>query len=46
MGHGGGNYKKYPAMAGRAQRLVAGYGFPCAVIDAPGHGARPRTTHD
>jgi pimeloyl-ACP methyl ester carboxylesterase len=46
MGHGGGNHKKHPAMAGRAQRLVIGCGFHVAVIDAPGHGDRPRTAHD
>jgi cephalosporin-C deacetylase-like acetyl esterase len=46
MGHGGGGHKKHPAMAGRAQRLVAGCGFHVAVIDAPGHGDRPRTAHD
>ena len=33
-------------MAGRAQRLVTGCGFHVAVIDAPGHGDRPRTAHD
>ncbi|MFJ5216852.1 alpha/beta hydrolase [Streptomyces sp. NPDC088354] len=46
MGHGGGNHKKHPAMSGRAQRLVAGGGFHVAVLDAPGHGDRPRTAHD
>jgi pimeloyl-ACP methyl ester carboxylesterase len=46
MGHGGGNHKKHPAMAGRARRLVIGCGFHVAVIDAPGHGDRPRTAHD
>jgi dienelactone hydrolase len=46
MGHGGGNHKKHPAMAGRAERLVAARGFHVAVIDAPGHGDRPRTAHD
>ncbi|MFJ6123064.1 alpha/beta hydrolase [Streptomyces sp. NPDC092129] len=46
MGHGGGTHKKAPAMSGRAQRLVAGCGFHVAVIDAPGHGDRPRTAHD
>lgn len=46
MGHGGGNHKKHPAMAGRAQRLVTGCGFHVAVIDAPGHGDRPRTARD
>src|SRR5437763_17078622 len=46
MGHGGGTHKKAPAMTGRADRLVAGCGFHVAVIDAPGHGDRPRTAHD
>ncbi|WP_432253976.1 alpha/beta hydrolase [Streptomyces sp. HNM1019] len=46
MGHGGGTHKKAPAMAGRAHRLVTGCGFHVAVIDAPGHGGRPRTAHD
>jgi pimeloyl-ACP methyl ester carboxylesterase len=46
MGHGGGNHKKHPAMSGRAQRLVHGCGFHVAVLDAPGHGDRPRTEHD
>ncbi|MBP2708564.1 alpha/beta hydrolase [Microbispora sp. RL4-1S] len=46
MGHGGGTHKKAPAMAGRAHRLVTGCGFHVAVIDAPGHGDRPRTAHD
>ncbi|GAA2142646.1 alpha/beta fold hydrolase [Actinomadura napierensis] len=46
MGHGGGNHRKSPAMAGRAELLVTGCGFHVAVIDAPGHGDRPRTPHD
>ncbi|MEU9789037.1 alpha/beta hydrolase [Streptomyces sparsogenes] len=46
MGHGGGTHKKWPAMTGRAQRLVAAGGFHVAVIDAPGHGDRPRTAYD
>jgi pimeloyl-ACP methyl ester carboxylesterase len=46
MGHGGGNHKKHPAMAGRARLLVTGCGFHVAVIDAPGHGDRPRTAYD
>jgi dienelactone hydrolase len=46
MGHGGGNHKKHPAMSGRAERLVNDCGFHVAVIDAPGHGDRPRTEHD
>ncbi|MFI5615169.1 alpha/beta hydrolase [Amycolatopsis sp. NPDC051903] len=45
MGHGGGNHKKHPAMTGRAQLLLAA-GFSAAVLDAPGHGDRPRTAHD
>ncbi|MER7579027.1 alpha/beta hydrolase [Kitasatospora sp. NPDC097691] len=46
MGHGGGNHKKHPAMSGRARLLVDGHGFHVAVLDAPGHGDRPRTAHD
>jgi pimeloyl-ACP methyl ester carboxylesterase len=46
MGHGGGNHKKHLAMSGRAQRLVDACGFHVSVIDAPGHGERPRTEHD
>ncbi|GAA2465668.1 hypothetical protein GCM10023100_75890 [Actinocorallia cavernae] len=46
MGHGGGRHKKEPAMTGRARLLVNGCGFHAAVIDAPGHGDRPRTAHD
>ncbi|MEU6579028.1 alpha/beta hydrolase [Streptomyces sp. NPDC046805] len=46
MGHGGGTHKKWPAMTGRAHRLVTGSGCHVAVIDAPGHGDRPRTSHD
>jgi dienelactone hydrolase len=46
MGHGGGTHKKAPAMAGRAHRIVTGCGFHVAVIDAPGHGGRPRTATD
>jgi pimeloyl-ACP methyl ester carboxylesterase len=46
MGHGGGSHKKSPAMAGRARLLVTGCGCHVAVIDAPGHGDRPRTAHD
>ncbi|WP_331748020.1 alpha/beta hydrolase (plasmid) [Streptomyces sp. NBC_00984] len=46
MGHGGGTHKKHPAMAGRAHLLVTGCGFQVAVIDAPGHGDRPRTARD
>ncbi|MCC3771205.1 alpha/beta hydrolase [Streptomyces sp. UNOC14_S4] len=46
MGHGGGAHKKHAAMLGRAHRLVTGGGFHVAVIDAPGHGGRPRTAQD
>jgi len=46
MGHGGGAHKKHPAMVGRAHLLVTGCGYHVAVIDAPGHGDRPRTTQD
>ncbi|MFD8325120.1 alpha/beta fold hydrolase [Streptomyces lydicus] len=46
VGHGGGTHKKWPAMTGRAHRLVADGGFHVATIDAPGHGGRPRTAHD
>ncbi|WP_181796015.1 dienelactone hydrolase family protein [Streptomyces sp. WELS2] len=46
MGHGGGTHKKWRAMTGRAHRLVTDGGFHVAVIDAPGHGDRPRTPHD
>ncbi|SEB92720.1 Dienelactone hydrolase [Streptomyces misionensis] len=46
MGHGGGQHKKHPAMTGRAQRLVTGCGLHVAVVDAPGHGDRPRSARD
>ncbi|GAA0522576.1 hypothetical protein Ade02nite_81980 [Paractinoplanes deccanensis] len=46
MGHGGGTHKKAPAMGGRARLLVTGIGCAVAVLDAPGHGDRPRTAHD
>jgi pimeloyl-ACP methyl ester carboxylesterase len=46
MGHGGGTHKKWPAMLGRAERLVTGGGFNVVTIDAPGHGGRPRTAYD
>ncbi|WP_250402852.1 alpha/beta hydrolase [Streptomyces cellostaticus] len=46
MGHGGGGHKRHPSMAGRARLLVTGCGFHVAVVDAPGHGDRPRSAHD
>ncbi|NBE50941.1 alpha/beta hydrolase [Streptomyces boluensis] len=45
MGHGGGAHKRHPAMTGRA-RLLTGSGFHVAVLDAPGHGDRPRSALD
>ncbi|MEU4107208.1 alpha/beta hydrolase [Streptomyces sp. NPDC027717] len=46
MGHGGGTHKKHRAMVGRAHLLVTRCGFHAAVVDAPGHGDRPRTARD
>ncbi|WP_435134909.1 alpha/beta hydrolase [Actinacidiphila sp. bgisy144] len=46
IGHGGGAHKKHPAMLGRARLLVTGCGYHVAVIDAPGHGDRPRSAQD
>ncbi|SCD78153.1 hypothetical protein GA0115252_11838 [Streptomyces sp. DfronAA-171] len=46
LGHGGGTHKKHRAMTGRAHRLVTGSGFHVAVLDAPGHGDRPRGERD
>ncbi|TGN79520.1 alpha/beta hydrolase [Streptomyces bauhiniae] len=46
MGHGGGAAKRHRAMAGRARLLVTGCGFHAAVLDAPGHGDRPRSARD
>jgi pimeloyl-ACP methyl ester carboxylesterase len=46
MGHGGGQHRRAPGMAGRAHLLVTTCGFTVATIDAPGHGGRPRTATD
>ena len=46
IGHDGAKHKKHPAMTGRAHLFVNTCGFHVAVIDAPGHGDRPRTAHD
>jgi alpha-beta hydrolase superfamily lysophospholipase len=46
MGHGGGLYKKTPALAARARATVTAWGFTVAAIDAPGHGDRPVTAED
>jgi dienelactone hydrolase len=43
LGHGGGQHKKAPGVAGRAQRYVTACGFAVAAIDAPAHGDRPDT---
>ena len=46
MGHGGGLHTKTPALAARARHYVSTYGLTVVAIDAPGHGARPRTARD
>src|SRR6266508_2072745 len=47
MGHGGGQHKKAPGILARARRFAAECGFAVAAVDAPGHGARPRSEeHD
>ena len=46
MGHGGGLHKKAPKLVERAHHYVTTCGFAVAVIDAPGHGDRPRNTQD
>ncbi|MGW2466832.1 alpha/beta hydrolase [Streptomyces bauhiniae] len=46
MGHGGGADKRHRAMVGRARLLVTRCGFHAAVLDAPGHGDRPRSAQD
>jgi dienelactone hydrolase len=42
MGHGGGQHKKAPGMAGRALRFVTEGGFAVACVDVPNHGDRPK----
>jgi pimeloyl-ACP methyl ester carboxylesterase len=44
MGHGGGQHEKAPGMVARARRFAGEGGFAVAVVDAPGHGDRPRDT--
>lgn len=46
LGHGGGQHKQAPGVVARAHRYVRECGFVAAAIDAPGHGARPRTARD
>jgi len=41
MGHGGGQHKRAPAVAGLAHRLATEHGFAVAAADVPGHGDRP-----
>ncbi|HEY3877326.1 MAG TPA: alpha/beta hydrolase [Trebonia sp.] len=42
MGHGGGQHKQAPGIAGRARRFVAECGFAVAAVDVPAHGGRPK----
>ena len=42
MGHGGGQHKKAPGMVARGLRFAGEAGFAVAVVDAPGHGDRPK----
>jgi hypothetical protein len=46
MGHGGGLHKRSPGLVARARDSVLRDGFAVAAIDAPGHGARPRSAAD
>ncbi|AGB23813.1 hypothetical protein Mycsm_03519 [Mycobacterium sp. JS623] len=46
MGHGGGLHKKAPGVVARAHHCVSTCGFTVAIIDAPGHGERPRNAED
>src|SRR6202046_5581862 len=43
VGHGGGQHKRAPGVAGRASRYVTQCGFAVAAIDAPSHGDRPQS---
>ncbi|MFJ3900306.1 dienelactone hydrolase family protein [Streptomyces sp. NPDC090025] len=45
LAHGGGADKRHPSMIGRA-RLLTRHGIHAAVLDAPGHGDRPRSEAD
>ncbi|WP_239675359.1 dienelactone hydrolase family protein [Natronosporangium hydrolyticum] len=42
MGHGGGQHKTAPGIAGRARRFVTEGGFAVVAVDVPGHGERPK----
>ncbi len=46
MAHGGGQHKRHPAVMARAHRYVTARGYDVVVLDAPGHGDRPRTERD
>jgi dienelactone hydrolase len=46
MGHPGGLHKQAPGVVARAAHLVTMIGYAVAVIDAPGHGHRPRSADD
>ncbi|WP_243061821.1 dienelactone hydrolase family protein [Humibacter sp. RRB41] len=46
MGHGGGLHKRAPGLVARARAAVVDDGYVVASIDAPGHGARPRSDED
>src|SRR4029453_1631643 len=46
LGHGGGQHKRAQGILARAHRYATTCGFAGAVIDAPGHGDRPRTQED
>jgi hypothetical protein len=46
MGHPGGLHKGIPTFVARATYYVKELGFHVAAIDAPGHGARPRSDED
>jgi hypothetical protein len=46
MGHGGGLHKRAPRLVERARKAVTRDGMAVVAIDAPGHGARPRSDKD
>jgi hypothetical protein len=46
MGHGGGLHKRAPGLVARARKAVTRNGMAVVAIDAPGHGARPRSDED
>jgi dienelactone hydrolase len=42
IGHGGGQHKKAPGVAGRARRFAAECGYAAVAVDVPNHGDRPK----